>query len=58
MNIELLNQLLNKASKLGAQGYEVLSWQPPSSAADDYKGNLVYHKPEQKSSTELEWYKK
>jgi len=56
MNLSLINQLVNKASKFGAQGYEVVQWIPPSTATQDETGTLVIRKPPINSASETPWY--
>ncbi len=40
MTQEIIEHLLNKASKLGAKGYEVIGFKPPEKATDDPYGYL------------------
>lgn len=58
MKDELLRILLNKASKLGARGFEVTDWVPPETAASDPRGTLIYHAPAPTSATERSWYER
>lgn len=54
-----LNELLNKASKLGAQGYEVVGYKPPANATDNPTGELIVaYRNFPTSATERPWYLK
>lgn len=52
--------LLNAASKLGARGYEVVGWIPPTSGSSDPMGTLVVknHNGEALSARDLPWYER
>ena len=54
-----INVLVNKASKLGASGLEVLGWIPPQTATEDPAGKFIVAIGEQENSaTEFNWYEK
>lgn len=57
---ELINHLVNKASKHGARGYEVIGWIPPSTATEKQEGMLVLKNRNHgaSSATEQIWYEK
>lgn len=56
MNIQ---SLVIQACKLGAMGFRVMGWIPPSSATEDPNGRLMYVKAEPpKSPSESWWYEK
>ena len=56
MDLELLQRLLIKANKLGAKGYQVLGWQPPTSATDDPDGTIYYTTPENRPVSLPRWF--
>ncbi len=56
MSKDLLLRLLRKANKLGAQGYQVIGWEPPESGSSDPDGTLYYIIPPGRSGSELPWY--
>ena len=58
MDQQLIDYLVNLASKRGAQGYEVIGWVPPKTPADDPKGMLMFKWPEYQGASETPWYKK
>lgn len=56
-----LDRMLNRASKLGAQGIEVIEWLPPRSPTDNPEGVWVTKNHNLDSCTcasEPLWYKK
>lgn len=56
---ELIQKLVNKASKFGAQGYEVVGWIPPASASADPEGILVIQdRKDSINASSTPWYDK
>lgn len=60
MKKEVINYLVNEASKWGAKGQQVIGWIPPRSACDDEKGHLVLKDMSQErlSGSDETWYRK
>jgi hypothetical protein len=56
MDTELISSLVDKASKLGAQGYHVISWLPPQSASSDPEGTLICRREATPSAAQKPWY--
>ncbi len=58
MNLSLIDELVRRAARLGAKGYEVLGWNPPSSATEDPDGTLIIRKAEFTSASQTPWYER
>lgn len=56
MNIALINSLVERASKLGAQGLHVLAWIPPASAAENLEGSFLTKLETIDSASARLWY--
>jgi hypothetical protein len=57
MNDFLIQRLVIRACKYGAQGIRVLGWTAPQSASDDPEGKLVItNPPSVTSATQKAWY--
>jgi hypothetical protein len=56
MDSNLLNKLLNDASKWGAKGVEVVGWVPPQGPTQDSKGMLILKYPENTPGSVLPWH--
>jgi hypothetical protein len=56
MDNDLINYLVHKASKLGAQGIEVTGWIPPQSASADPIGTLILLSPAPTTGAMKPWY--
>lgn len=56
MNTDLLQKLLIRANKLGAQGYQVIGWTPPESGTSNPEGTLYYITSRGRTGSEKPWY--
>ena len=56
MNIALINSLVERVSKLGAQGLHVLAWIPPASAAENLEGSFLTKLETIDSASARLWY--
>jgi len=52
----LVGRLVEKASRLGAQGYHVLCWIPPSTASENPEGQLLLKIESMGSASEKQWF--